>query len=325
MKNMTKIKLPKFPQTHPGRKQTIDGPDKLRPKTIVDVKHPVFQGSYSAELGALVLKSLRRARKLKKRTRLLGGKTPVDTSPCKDGSVDVTQAGSRPTSKAMKTLKQYPDPNTELKVKRLFDELLTRQQAKKKKRFKLPVDLSISGTFPQPNNSLTERMNECRDMLRLLHDWERTDCDHKAQTTIRVVKEHYREQKRIAQLIAEQKKRLVTINDNAVLVDEGIFSTAAGIGVGLVARSFVSGLTGSSRLGNVAGVDAGAAVKGLTNKKKPLRAITKPHLTIVSGHPLKKKNINPATGKEFRTSNAADWGLRFGPADVGRKKRMGML
>jgi hypothetical protein len=110
-----------------------------------------------------------------------GTKTLVDLKPTsKDDEFrpDELSASSKPTKQIMKDEAWIA----------LFEAVLTRQK-RKKKIIKLPVDLTKSGQFPDPNDkTIAERMDRCKEYLQLLDDLERGEKETRANTIIRTMK-----------------------------------------------------------------------------------------------------------------------------------------
>jgi hypothetical protein len=107
----------------------------------------------------------------------LGGSTPVAIGavrPVKDNEDQVPKYRAG-------TLVDVKNPRFVLDaLKKLRDE-----GRKKRRTVKLPRDLTKGGEFPNRNESIEHRMQECIAMMRYLNDINRGTVERKARTIVR--------------------------------------------------------------------------------------------------------------------------------------------
>lgn len=82
------------------------------------------------------------------------------------------------------------------KAGELFLRKALESAKKHRKQIKLPVDLTKSGVFPQPADSLRERAEMCVFLNQYLGDIRRASMDEKVKTVLRVMRERRKKSKR---------------------------------------------------------------------------------------------------------------------------------
>ena len=131
----------------------------------------------------------------------LGAKSPVDTKPTTkklsvtdDDEKENEHLEPQQLTKAAKTL-------IKVNEQKIIDHLreVLRRQKKKTKYAKLPVDLSVSGVFPEPlteeNNTLKQRMENCREWMRVMNELNRPKIEEQARVVANSLHIYWKERK----------------------------------------------------------------------------------------------------------------------------------
>jgi hypothetical protein len=150
--------IPKFPEPHPGR----DNDDEtVHRAQQIDVKNPKVK-----------LKTKKKAPRSDKTTEVDLRPSISTSKPDNDKQITPSRSGIRTEDVLMRTLQS----------------VLKKQKQKTKKSVKLSKDLSNSGTWPDTTKPLHERLEECKNMLRLLNGMN-SESEHRAKNIIHTVKE----------------------------------------------------------------------------------------------------------------------------------------
>jgi hypothetical protein len=161
----------------------------------------------------------------------LGGATPVSTSPVtkdklegsQDAPIDKKKTTPDDSEAENERKRRFQRGNQQQTLEHLLItkavlEQLLREQTKKRRVAKLPIDLSGKhGEFPQPltdETTLQHRMENCRAMLKYLREINNFATREQAERIVRFVKQIHRD-KMIEQGLLE------ATGGEAIIVDEG--------------------------------------------------------------------------------------------------------
>jgi hypothetical protein len=260
----------KYPPPYPRKDFSFDDPippredqtDYVYTQGTISVDDPTFASRLRRrELGQKRLYQMKKYFNDRKRIKL-GGASPVDVTPSTDDKEDSGEySKGRGTTKAAKSLAQYPQnlPETEC-IRDLCARLLEEQKARRQTA-RHPV---MTEAFPNRSAPLDDRWTACKHMLAILNDARHDQLESKIAGVVRAVRERsiseaiLREVMNVGEMIRHKRikegrayqkynprprKRLSQIVDLANLppIGEDIFGGATrllGIGASAVASAY---------------------------------------------------------------------------------------